>query len=76
MQLAGKWFLMPEPGGTALEWQGQFLTDADTGFATVQLYSWLTGCKSCEKVVSEQQILAANIYSTHAEFLTAADALH
>ena len=71
-ELAGKFFHLPDELGG---WQGQFLSDGDTGEALVQLYSWLTGSPTCQKILTDQQILAASIFDTVEQWHTAAEKL-
>ena len=58
LELAGSFFLLPKPAG----WQGQFLSDADGDVVLVQLYSWLTGEPTSQRLISIDQVKGAAIF--------------
>lgn len=70
-QLAGKFVVMPAVGGGG-HWQGQFVSDADTGMAILQLFSWMTGEKTVQKLVSQDDLLHAEFFDSAREWQCAA----
>lgn len=69
-ELAGSFFLLPDEHDG---WQGQFISDADSSGALVQLFSWLTGEPTCQKLMGDEKLRAAAIFETVDEWRAAAD---
>ena len=69
-EIAGGFFLLPDEHDG---WQGQFISDADSSGVLVQLFSWLTGEPTCQKLMSTEKLMAATIFETIDEWHAAAD---
>jgi hypothetical protein len=54
--LVSKWFHSKDEA-QRIKWQGQILSKVTDGIYVVQLYSWLDGLPSCQKLVSVKDML-------------------
>ena len=69
--LRGLWFHSRHDDG--LGWQGQVVRELENGNYLVQLYEWMMGEPSVQKVVSPTQMIAWDFYANDSQMRIAAD---
>jgi hypothetical protein len=63
--LIGKWFHACQ--GLEIIWQGQVLSQVGSQWVLVQLFSWLDGCPTIQKVFPYHGMAEWNFYDTNDE---------
>ncbi len=71
--LTGKYFHSVKSDRETIEWQGQFLGLASPGLYRVQLYSYLDGAPSHQRLVPATDMRYWLVYDTNEQMLEAYD---
>jgi len=69
--LAGKYFHSVKGDRETIEWQGQFLGLASPGLYRVQLFEWITGSESEQRLVPATDMRYWKVYETQEQMLDA-----
>jgi len=70
----GRWFHSVNDDG-AIIWQGKILRDSRSGVFVVQLYSWLDGRPTDQRIVRASEMVGWRFYRTDAEMRAVGDRL-
>ena len=68
--LVSKWFHSKDEA-QAIKWQGQILSKVTDGIYVIQLYSWLDGMPTCQKLVSVKDMLDWSFFEDDEEMRSA-----
>jgi len=65
--LVGKWFHSRKDETINIDWQGQVLGQIDESRYLVQLYSWLDGCATTQRIVDIKDMSFWMFYNSDEE---------
>jgi hypothetical protein len=72
--LTGKYFHSVKSDRETIEWQGKFLGLASPGLYRVQLFEWINGTESEQRLVPASDMRFWKVYDTEEQWLAGYDA--